>query len=127
MFALIFVTYINCAPVRSKSSVLCLPHNVWQSLPHSRCSITLLTFGKIISPKKCQKKCLENYTKTVIFVKLFAASERIKENLKRNFCNYSGNTFQAFIIGQILCLIPSGCSNAKGMLSLLKAFLGTDM
>lgn len=36
-----------------------MPRDIWQTLSHSRCSITLLTFGKIISQKKCQKKSLE--------------------------------------------------------------------
>ena len=86
-------------PVRSKSSVLWTPHNIWQRLSHSKCSITLLTFGKSISLKKCQKKCLEIYAKAVVLVELFGDLGRVKESLKRQFpCTLICKTFSKHLL-----------------------------
>lgn len=51
------VCHLNYIPGQIKSFVLCMAHNICWSLPLSRCSITLLTFGRIISHKKCHKRC----------------------------------------------------------------------
>lgn len=51
------VCHLNYIPGQIQSFVLFMAHNICQSLPLSRCSITLLISGRIISHKKCHKRC----------------------------------------------------------------------